>query len=110
MRLIAIDNHSGYIFGDSADINGTIWAGEDVTDFLAAMEASFGEYGGTYEAVPRRDLASNESGYHVYRADVCGGEAVRVIDNGQDRDLIAAVIRDCEYVGTFRCVEAEDHQ
>lgn len=105
-RYILIDNHSGYIFGDSADLDGRIFTGTPV-EFAAALDASIGGRESVYEEVSRHALASNDSGYHVYRADVDGSEAVPVVDNGQDRETIDAVVRDCEYVTTIRCVDKD---
>ena len=101
-RYILIDNCSGYIFGDSADLNGHIFSGTPV-EFAAALDAGIGEHGRTYEDVSRHALASNETGYHVYRADVDGSEAVAVVWDGQDQETIDAVVQDCEYVTTIRC-------
>jgi hypothetical protein len=106
-RYILIDNHSGYIFADSADLNGTIWTGDNPADFAAAFDVTIGEHGRTYEAISRSALASNETGYHVYRADINGSEAVTVIEYGQDQDMIDAVERDCEYVTTLRIDDAD---
>lgn len=100
-RFILIDNCSGYIFADSADLNSRIFEGSPA-EFAAAFDASIGEHGRAYEEVSRRALASNESGYHVYRADVNGSEAVPVAYDGQDHEAIEAVERDCEYVTTLR--------
>ena len=101
-RYILIDNCSGCIFGDSADLNGHIFSGTPV-EFAAALDASIGEHGRIYEDVSRHTLASNETGYHVYRADVDGSEAVAVVWDGQDQETIDAVVQDCEYVATIRC-------
>lgn len=101
-RYILIDNHSGYIFADSADLNGKIWIGDNPADFAAAFDITIGEHGRTYEAVSRSALASNETGYHAYRADINGSEAVAAVQDGQDQDMIDAVERDCEYVTTLR--------
>lgn len=101
-RYILIDNYSGYIFGDSADLNGHIFSGTPV-EFAAALDASIGAHGRTYEDVSRHALASNETGYHVYRADVDGSEAVAVVWDGQDQKTIDAMVQDCEYVTTIRC-------
>ena len=101
-RYILIDNCSGYIFGDSADLGGHIFSGTPV-EFAAALDASIGERGRTYEDASRHALASNETGYHVYRADVDGSEAVAVVWDGQDQETIDAVVQDCEYVTTIRC-------
>lgn len=105
-RYILIDNHSGYIFGDSADLNGKIFAGTP-TEYAAALDASIGEHGRAYEEVSRHALASNETGYHVYRADINGSDAVVTVQDGQDQEMIEAVERDCEYITTIRCVSGE---
>lgn len=101
-RYILIDNCSGYVAGDSADLNGKIFTGEPL-EFAAAFDASIGETGRRYTDVGRRELASNETGYHVYRADIGGSEVVPVVWDGQDQETIEAVARDCEYVTTLRC-------
>jgi hypothetical protein len=101
-RYILIDNCSGYVFGDSADLDGHIFSGTPV-EFAAALDASNGAHGLTYEGVSRHALASNETGYHVYRADVDGSEAVPVVWDGQDPKTIDSVVQDCEYVTTIRC-------
>ena len=104
-RYILIDNNSGYIYADSADLNGKIWIGDKPADFAAAFDATIGEHGRTYDDVHCASLASNETGYHVYRADINGSEAVPVIEGGQDQDMIDAVMRDCEYVTALRITE-----
>ena len=38
------------------------------------------------------------NGYYVYRADIDGAEAVPVVMDGQDKDTIEAVLRDCRPV------------
>jgi hypothetical protein len=103
-RYILIDNCSGYIFGDSADLNGRIFNGSP-TEYAAALDASIGQHGRRYHVCDhRRELASNETGYHVYAAP----EVLPAIDDGQDPELIEAVIRDCEYVTTIRCIDASE--
>lgn len=114
-RYIAIDNCTGYVWGDSADLNGRIWNGDNADGshdsgpigFCRALDTSLGETGREYTAVSRHGLGANQTGYHIYRADVGGSDAVMPITNGQDEEMIAAVQRDCEYVTTIRCVEAE---
>lgn len=98
-RYILIDNHSGYIFGDSADINGKIFDGTPC-EVAQAIDESIGEYGRSYEESDPDN--STVSGYHVYRADIDGSEAVGNIHDGQDQEMIAAVERDCEYVTFVR--------
>lgn len=51
-------------------------------------------------------LASNEVGYHVYRADVNGSEAVAAVEDGTDQEMIEAVTRDCQYVTSIRFTDA----
>lgn len=105
-RYILIDNCSGYIWGDSADLDGHVFTGTPL-EYAAALDARIGGADGReYEEVSRRALASNETGYHVYRADINGSEAVPLVEDGQDQEMIEAVIRDCEYVTTIRCTEA----
>lgn len=106
-RYILIDNCSGYIFGDTADYRAGDQSDITPTEAAAALDASIGEHGRSYAEVGRRELASNETGYHVYRADVRGSEAVPVVQDGQDQETIDAVERDCEYVTTIRCTSAE---
>jgi hypothetical protein len=119
-RYILIDNCSGYIYFDSADVGGKIWTG-DYTDnngtlchddspigFARAADRHIGEFDRIYEIAGRYELQSNDGGYVVYRADINGGEAVPVTEDGQDAEQIAAVIRDCEYVTTIRCIDASE--
>jgi hypothetical protein len=103
MRLILIDNGSGYIWGDTADIGGKILplSGTDEECALAAARAldeNLNEYERVY-SFRRSAPRDTGMGYHVYRADAGGSEQVRVIDDGQDQELIEAVERDCEFVG-----------
>lgn len=105
-RYILIDNCSGHIWGDSSDIAGKLFTGTPV-EVAAALDESIGAPGRSYEEVPRRALESNHTGYHVYRADIDGSEAVPVIHDGQDRETIEAVVRDCEYVTTIRTLDLE---
>ena len=73
-------------------------------EYAAAFDASIGETDRRYTDVSRRELASNETGYHVYRADIGGSEVVLVVWDGQDQETIGAVERDCEYLtAAFRC-------
>lgn len=105
-RFIAIDNYSGYIFGDSADLNGHIWIGDNPVEFVRALDESIGEYGKGYEEAA--ELKSSETGYSVYRADINGSEAVTLIQDGTEEDMIRAVMADCEYVVTLRCVSGDE--
>jgi len=104
-RFILIDNGSGFIFGDTGDLDG---AARDETplEAVARLDTSVGAHGRSYEEVSRYGMASNETGYHVYRADVRGSEAVPLVDDGQDQETIDSIVRDCEYVTTIRCTSA----
>jgi hypothetical protein len=116
-RYILIDNGSGFIFADTADLPAHTFAGEDfpiiqsgITPVEAARwhdEAVVREFGRTYELLGHNPHDTS-TGYHVYRADINGSDAVRAIDNGQDAELIEAVERDCEYVGFVRCHDAAE--
>jgi len=104
-RYIMIDNSSGCIFGDTGDLDG---AARDETplEAVARLDASISAHGRLYAEESRHDLHSNETGYHVYRADVRGSEAVPLVDDGQDQETIDSVERECEYVTTIRCTSA----
>lgn len=116
-RYILIDNASGYIFGDTAAmdrshrIDGETMAqvgGGGMRPALAARwldETETREFGRTYTETTRpRD---DRTGYHVYRADINGSEAVAVVMDGQDREMIAAVEADCRYICFIECTKAE---
>ena len=76
MRLILIDHYSGYIWGDSADFAAGR-AMESAADAARQLDESLCSRGRTYtEHGPRYRPASNETAYHVYRADIDGSEAV----------------------------------
>lgn len=96
-RYIFIDSFTGYIFGDSADIDGRIVAGTPA-EVAAVLDASIGEQEREYELLSRNPRTT-DTGYDVYRADVNGSEAVPIVIDGQDRETINAVIAGCEYVG-----------
>jgi hypothetical protein len=108
MRLILIDNGSGYIFGDTADLprldastlDGLSWRAAAVCA-AHALDVSIGAPGRTYSA-EERNPRDTSTGYHVYRADVRGSDAVPVFADGQDAEAIAAVERDCEYLAYVR--------
>lgn len=85
-RFILIDRNSGYIFGDTADFA----AGKQSDLTPAGAVALLNEHIGADEAA---------EGYEVYRADINGSEAVPVVQDGQDKEMIEAVQRDCEHLG-----------
>ena len=121
MRYILIENASGHIFGDTADMpnvpistsGGYPMTQSELTGrdgpILAARwldEAKIREFGRAYTEVYA--LASNETGYRAYRADANGSDAIATVQNGQDQDTINAVIADCELVAIIRVNNAMD--
>lgn len=100
-RYILIDNNSGYIFGDTADFA----AGQEInsiSDAARALDESIGEPGRSY-IENSRSPRSTVTGYSVYRADINGSEAVAIVRDGQDPEIISAVEDSCEYVGFVEC-------
>lgn len=106
-RYILIDSNTGNIFGDSADFAADYR--EDLTPVEAArlLDESIGERGRVYTLMNSNPRTS-ATGYDVYRADVGGSDAVPVVYDGQDRETIDAVERDCEYVGFVLADGGED--
>lgn len=106
-RYILIDSSTGYVFGDTADLPGNTDA-SSLTPTAAArlLDESIGELGREYTLIGH-DPHDTSTGYHVYRADVDGSDAVTVVTDGQDRETIEAVERDCEYVGYVVCRRPE---
>lgn len=105
-RYILIDSNSGNIWGDTALLGN--WHQECTPlDAARMVDEDAGERGRRYEELSRNPQTT-QTGYDVYRADINGSEAVRVIDRGDDEELIEAVQRDCEYVGFVACYEAQD--
>ena len=105
-RFILIDNNTGYIFGDTADLNGDLVQATSPIDACRAVDQLVvGVRDRSYKEVS--SLASNETGYRVYRADINGSEAVTVAHDGQDKETIEAVERDCRLVATVRCFATE---
>lgn len=91
------DAYSGYIWGDTRDIDGESKTFQNIVDACQGLDLAVGcDEGRTYQQVPR--LRSND-GYIVYRVDIDGSEAVPVVMDGQDQETIEAVARDCQLVG-----------
>jgi hypothetical protein len=107
MRLILIDNNSGYIFGEFAsnDYTGNYSSDEVLIEAAKHIDADIGAQDRIY-TTSRSAPRSTQTGYHVYRADVCGSEQVPAITDGQDQEMIQAVERDCEYFGFVSCTDA----
>jgi hypothetical protein len=114
-RYILIDNHSGYIFGDTADFRGSSFSvgtsDAEIVEAVRLIDEDITCVPRTYKVLSHSNtkaLASNETGYHVYRADVNGSDAVTLIWDGQDQEMIDAVERDCRLVAVVRCTEADE--
>lgn len=113
-RYILIDRASGYVFGDTADIAGrTLALGTSDVDIIAACCAVDENvaHPRNYRVLSHSNplaLAANESGYLVYRADIDGSEAITVIEDGQDKEVIEAVERDCRFVAAVRIEDREE--
>lgn len=109
MRLILIDNVSGYIFGDSADF-ASGRAMESASDAARLLDiAIHGASVRTYEERgPNHPVPANATAYHVYRADIGGSEATPVVWDGQDQETIDAVERECSKVAVVLCRDAAD--
>lgn len=95
-RYILIDNYTGYIRGDSADLDGKIFAGTAL-EFAAALDTSL--HNGDRSYTEQSRAQPGQTGYHVYRADIDGSEALLVIWDGQDQATIDAVTEGCRYEG-----------
>jgi hypothetical protein len=108
-RYILIDNASGYIWGDSADIGGKIVTGTPV-EVARVLDKDIGEFTNrTYQIISRSQLSTNETGYIVYRADINGSEAVPLITDGQSQEQIETVINECEYECTILCLDETEN-
>jgi hypothetical protein len=97
MRYVFIDNYTGYIYGDSADIGGRIVTGTPA-EVAEAVDADIGEVGREYRMLGRNP-GTTETGYDVYRVDVGGSEIVPVVRDGQNQEIIKQVVECGEYIG-----------
>lgn len=95
-QYIIQDVCSGYIWGDTRDFANGPNHYDTIADACRALDQDLGEHGREYEEVSRLD---GDSGYAVYRVDINGSEAVTVVHDGQDKETIEAVMRDCDLVG-----------
>src|SRR5262245_25740327 len=104
MRYILIDNHSGFVWGDSADYapdetNMTPCRAVAALDETIAghVDCDYEEHGPGF--VP----ASNESAYFVYVAP----SDFPLVEDGQSKAQIEAVERDCKLVAVVTVCEQE---
>lgn len=111
MHVILIDNGSGYIFADSRDLEGYSNSGHQTAESAAIaaarlLDTSIGEHGRRYE-YQSHNPRDTRSGYHIYRVDIDGSEAVVNVHDGQDQDTIEEVEALCDYQGFVTCEGAE---
>jgi len=104
-HFIIQDRYTGYIWGDTRDINGGLYHANDIVDACRALDQSIGGEPRVYEEVSRLD---GDDGYIVYRVEVDGSEAVTVIWDGQSQETIDAVEASCPVAGYVQCVGASE--
>ena len=105
-RYILIDNYTGYIWGDTGDLDGPA-RGETPEDAAKRLDESLHTFGRVYETHgPNYRPAANDGAYHVHSADVDGSEAVMLVWDGQDRETINSVLRYCPKVAVVTWSEA----
>lgn len=104
-RYILIESNSGFIWTDTADLPGWGESGQEPVDAARLIDEYIGAPGREYELFRSERSAPDGSGYHVWRADVAGRETLPVVTDGQDREMIAAVERTCEYLGYIHVTE-----
>jgi len=100
-RYILVDHHSGYIFGDTGDLNGPARP-ETITQAARRLDESIGEHGRIYEA-HGPNYRPNCTAYHVYRADIAGSKIMPLVSDGQDQETIDQVERLCTKVAVVTC-------
>ena len=105
-RFIVINNRTGYIIGDTANIGGKIVAVDHPVEACRYIDEVRGARGKNYTQVARGDLTLNAAGYRVYRADEAGAELVPVVVDGQDTHVIEDVESQCPLVAMIRVMSA----
>lgn len=115
MRIVLIDSCSGYIWGDSADLDGRIFSQDDAyairedgdfaLAYAEALDRSIGGAPRTYAYGNASTARDGVTGYRVFRADIDGSEAVGVVHDGQNKDTIDAVIENCPEIGFITCAD-----
>ncbi len=64
-RYILIKRHSGFVWGDSADLQGRPFVGTP-TEFAQALDESYGEFGRQYDEQPFATDHGDADGYLVF--------------------------------------------
>jgi hypothetical protein len=86
-RYILLESNCGYIFGDVVE-SSPVFAAVSLDKSLMNDESEY-----FYEETGRYDASAR---YYVYYAS----DDFPIIDDGQNKELIEACIRDCQYVAT----------
>ena len=111
-RYILIDHDTGYVWGDTGDLDGPARQ-ETPLEAARRLDLAYGETDRAYtEHAPdyrppslRFGAASPAtSAYHVYRADLDGSEVVPIIWDGQSREAIEAVEALCRKVAVVESI------
>lgn len=110
-RYIMIDDASGYVWGDTGDLDGPA-RDETPIEACRRLDASVGVYQRDYVEHGPRYRPAGQTAYHVYRADVGGSEVVPLVWDGQDAATIAEVERLCDPVAVVTVTDysAEDRE
>jgi len=87
VRYILLEHNCGYIFGDLVE-SSPVSAAVSLDKSLTNDESEY-----FYEETGRYDASAR---YYVYYAS----DDFPTIEDGQDQELIEAVIRDCPYIAT----------
>ena len=98
-HYVIVDNHSGYIWGYTADVNGKTIPCQSAIEAAKVIDESMGEHGRLYEEVSR--LASNETGYHIYQVPEHDGKEVVVITKAQQTRRFG----DANWLQRFACLK-----
>ena len=101
-RYILIDRYSGFIFGDTGDLNGPA-RNESPLEAAKRLDEHIG--GPDYvqariyqEHGPREAIPDGCGAYFVYCAVGKGSELVMLVQDGQDQETIDEVERLCDLV------------
>ena len=101
-RYILIEEHSGYIWGDTAALPEFANTEQTPIDAARVLNESLGEYDREYKQVFPHEIMG-QGGYLVYEAD----DDFPIVCDGQDRGEIDAVESTCRLVCAIRVFEAD---